>query len=72
MEKNGGGNFKLLYKRGFVGYNKSAKKALRLKPLAAFVNVFCCGRQKQAASESKTHLSIHTNVNGLQDWKTNY
>ena len=69
MEKNGGGNFKLLYKRGFVGYNKSAMKALRLKLLAAFVNDFCRGRQKQAASESKVHLSIHINVNGLHDRK---
>ena len=43
MEKNGDGNFKLLYKRGFVGYNKSAKKSLHLLAPAAFANDFCRG-----------------------------
>ena len=43
MEKNGDGNFKLLYKRGFVGYNKSAKRSLRLPALAEFVNDFFRG-----------------------------
>lgn len=41
--KNGDGNFKLLYKRGFVGYNKSAKKSLHLLAPAAFANDFCRG-----------------------------
>ena len=34
---------KLLYKRGFVGYNKSAKKSWHLLAPAAFANDFCRG-----------------------------